>query len=56
MAKWVYNRPLDCCDETELRVAKLLARLPDEWIRGWRISLLSLSVSFLMASGHLAKH
>ncbi|HOA62552.1 MAG: hypothetical protein KA191_13430 [Verrucomicrobia bacterium] len=25
MAKWVYNRPLDCCDETELRVAKLLA-------------------------------
>ena len=35
MAKWVYNRPLDCCDETELRVAKLLARLPDEWIVRW---------------------
>jgi hypothetical protein len=35
VAKWVYNRPLDCCDETELRVAKLLARLPDEWIIRW---------------------
>jgi len=35
MAKWVYNRPLDCCDETELRVAKLLARLPDEWVVRW---------------------
>jgi hypothetical protein len=35
VAKWVYNRPLDCCDETELRVAKLLARLPDEWIVRW---------------------
>jgi hypothetical protein len=35
MAKWVYNRPLDCCDETELRVAKLLARLPDDWVVCW---------------------
>jgi hypothetical protein len=35
MAKWIYNRPLDCCDETELRIAKLLGRLPDDWIICW---------------------
>ena len=35
MAKWVYSRPLDCCDATELRVAKLLARLTDDWIVCW---------------------
>jgi AAA domain/Nuclease-related domain len=35
VAKWVYNRPLDCCDETELRVAKFLARLADDWTVCW---------------------
>ena len=35
MAKWVYNRPFDLCDATELRVAKQLAQLGDYWIIRW---------------------
>jgi hypothetical protein len=27
MARWIYQRPLDCCNPTELAVAKRLARL-----------------------------
>lgn len=36
MPRWIYNRPPDQCDATELRLAKLLnERLPDEWIVRW---------------------
>lgn len=35
MATWIYQRPLDCCDPTELIVAKRLARLGDEWLIRW---------------------
>jgi Uncharacterized conserved protein (DUF2075) len=35
MATWIYQRPLDCCDPTELIVAKRLARLRDEWLIRW---------------------
>jgi hypothetical protein len=32
MARWIYQRPVDCCHPTELVVAKRLARLGDEWV------------------------
>ena len=35
MARWIYHRPVDCCDSTELVVAKRLARLGDEWVIRW---------------------
>jgi hypothetical protein len=35
MATWIYQRPIDCCDPTELVVAKRLARLGNEWIIRW---------------------
>jgi hypothetical protein len=35
MARWIYQRPVDCCDPTELVVAKRLARLGDEWVVRW---------------------
>jgi hypothetical protein len=35
MARWIYQRPVDCCDSTELVVAKRLARLGDEWVIRW---------------------
>jgi hypothetical protein len=35
MAKWIYQRPIDCCDPTELTVAKRLAHLVDEWVIRW---------------------
>lgn len=35
MALWILNRPADLGDSTELRVADLLARLPDDWVIRW---------------------
>jgi hypothetical protein len=35
MATWIYQRPVDCCDSTELVVAKRLARLGNEWVIRW---------------------
>jgi len=35
MARWIYQRPLDCSNPTELVVAKRLARLSDEWVIRW---------------------
>ena len=35
MARWIYQRPLDRCDPTELVVAKRLAHLGDEWVIRW---------------------
>src|SRR5271166_610442 len=35
MARWIYQRPLDCCNPTELAVAKRLARLAEEWVIRW---------------------
>ena len=35
MARWIYQRPVDCCHPTELVVAKRLARLGDEWVIRW---------------------
>src|SRR5215469_7672877 len=35
MAKWIYQRPLDSCDHTELVVAKRLVRLGNEWVIRW---------------------
>src|SRR6516162_2246717 len=35
MARWIYQRPVDCCAPTELIVAKRLARLSDEWVIQW---------------------
>jgi nuclease-like protein len=35
MARWIYQRPVDCCDATELVVAKRLALLGDEWVIRW---------------------
>ena len=35
MARWIYQRPLDCCNPTELVVAKRLARLSDAWVIRW---------------------
>jgi hypothetical protein len=35
MARWIYQRPVDRCNPTELAVAKRLARLDDEWVIRW---------------------
>ncbi len=35
MARWIYQRPIDCCNPTELVVAKRLALLSDEWVIRW---------------------
>jgi len=35
MARWIYQRPVDCCAPTELIVAKRLARPSDEWVIRW---------------------
>jgi hypothetical protein len=35
MARWTYQRPVECCDETEVIVAKRLALLSDEWVIRW---------------------
>jgi hypothetical protein len=35
MARWIYQRPVDCCNPTELVVAKRLGRLGDEWVIRW---------------------
>jgi Nuclease-related domain len=35
MARWIYQRPVDCCNPTELVVAKRLVRLGDEWVIRW---------------------
>src|SRR5580693_4628165 len=35
MARWIYQRPIECCDSTELIVAKRLALLSDEWVIRW---------------------
>jgi hypothetical protein len=35
MARWVYHRPLEYCDATELVVAKRLASLSDDWVIRW---------------------
>lgn len=35
MARWLYNRPSDHCDEHEIKVAKLLARLSKRWTIRW---------------------
>ena len=35
MARWIYQRPIACCDSTELIVAKRLALLSDEWVIRW---------------------
>jgi hypothetical protein len=35
MARWFHNRPSDHCDEHEIKVAKLLARLSKRWTIRW---------------------
>jgi hypothetical protein len=35
MARWIYQRPIECCHSTELIVAKRLALLSDEWVIRW---------------------
>ena len=35
MARWIYQRPIECCDQTELIVAKRLALLADGWVIRW---------------------
>jgi len=35
MARWIYQRPVDRCNPTELVVAKRLGRLDDEWLIRW---------------------
>jgi hypothetical protein len=35
MARWIYQRPIECCHSTELLVAKRLALLSDEWVIRW---------------------
>jgi hypothetical protein len=35
MARWIYQRPFECCDQTELIVAKRLALLSDDWVVRW---------------------
>src|SRR5215469_5297787 len=32
MARWIYQRPVDRCNLTELAVAKRLAHLDDQWV------------------------
>jgi hypothetical protein len=35
MARWIYQRPIECCNQTELLVAKRLALLSDAWVIRW---------------------
>lgn len=35
MARWFHNRPSDHCDEHEIKVARLLARLSKRWTIRW---------------------
>ena len=35
MARWIYQRPVEFCNETELIVAKRLALLSDGWVIRW---------------------
>src|SRR5258707_1458025 len=35
MARWIYQRPIECCDPRELIVAKRLALLSDGWVIRW---------------------
>ena len=35
MARWFYNRPEDCCDESEVKVATKLRRLSRRWTIRW---------------------
>ena len=35
MARWLYNRPTEHCDEHEIKVAKLLAKLSKRWTSRW---------------------
>jgi hypothetical protein len=35
MARWIYQRPIECCHPTELIVAKRLALLSDNWVIRW---------------------
>jgi len=35
MAGWLYNRPSEHCDEHEIKVAKLLAKLSKRWSIRW---------------------
>jgi Uncharacterized conserved protein (DUF2075) len=35
MARWIYQRPVECCNEAELIVAKRLALLLDGWVIRW---------------------
>src|ERR1700758_2464116 len=35
MARWIYQRPIECCDPTELLVAKRLTLLSDGWVIRW---------------------
>lgn len=35
MARWFHNRPSEHCDETEIKVAQLLARLSKRWTIRW---------------------
>ncbi len=35
MARWFHNRPSDRCDENEIKVARLLARLSKRWTIRW---------------------
>jgi len=35
MARWFYNRPSDCCDKSEVKVATKLRRLSKRWVIRW---------------------
>ena len=35
MARWFYNRPSECCDENEIKVANKLRRLSKRWTIRW---------------------
>ena len=35
MARWFYNRPSECCDEAEIKVANKLRRLSKRWTIRW---------------------
>jgi Nuclease-related domain/IstB-like ATP binding protein len=35
MARWIYQRPIECCNQTELLVAKRLALLSVAWVIRW---------------------
>src|SRR6056297_4043240 len=35
MARWFYNRPSECCDQSEIKVATKLRRLSKRWTIRW---------------------